>query len=255
MLSGDPQIDPQTDGLVTREPVLVRSASDIATELIRTAIMDGRLEPGQRLKEKQLAHDLGISRTPVREALLILQTEGLVVSTPNRGAAVRSYDEAELLDMYDLRATLEGFAARRAAARITPARLDALAASCDRFAALRVDHDLLGLAKENLVFHYTIVEVAGPRKLADFVRSTIELPLVQRAFFGFSERETEQSEGLHRRILAALAAGDAERSELLMKEHIFEGRDFLVATSRDTSTPAPRAPRRSRTPRRSERGA
>ena len=65
---------------------LVRNASVAATEVIRQAILDGRLEPGRRLKEEELARELGISRTPVREALLILQAEGLVVGTPNRGA-------------------------------------------------------------------------------------------------------------------------------------------------------------------------
>src|SRR5439155_13577573 len=71
---------------------LVRNASVAATELIRQAIIDGRLDPGQRLKEEELARELGISRTPVREALLVLQAEGLVVAEPNRGAMVRAHD-------------------------------------------------------------------------------------------------------------------------------------------------------------------
>src|SRR5262249_36567593 len=78
---------------VTRVPppndTLVRNASVAATELIRNAIIEGRLEPGRRLKEEELARELGISRTPVREALLVLQAEDLVVATPNRGATVR----------------------------------------------------------------------------------------------------------------------------------------------------------------------
>src|SRR4029079_16583592 len=70
---------------------LARNASVAATEVIREAIVDGRLEPGQRLKEEELARELGISRTPIREALLILQSEGLVEATPNRGATVRTH--------------------------------------------------------------------------------------------------------------------------------------------------------------------
>ena len=104
--------------IVQERAPLVRNASAAATELIRQAIVDGRLPPGQRLKEEELARELGISRTPVREALLILQTEGLVDAAPNRGAVVRSHDADDLEDLYQLRALLEGYAARRAAANI-----------------------------------------------------------------------------------------------------------------------------------------
>src|SRR5207249_3993911 len=89
-----------------------RNASAAATELIREAIVDGRLVPGERLKEEELAHELGISRTPVREALLVLQAEGLVDAAPNRGAVVRAHDAVDLDDLYQLRALLEGYAAR-----------------------------------------------------------------------------------------------------------------------------------------------
>src|SRR5437899_9647281 len=98
---------------------LVRNASMAATELIREAIIDGRLEPGRRLKEEELARELGISRTPVREALLMLQAEDLIVATPNRGATVRVHDANDLHDLYELRALLEGYATRRAAERIS----------------------------------------------------------------------------------------------------------------------------------------
>jgi DNA-binding GntR family transcriptional regulator len=80
---------------------------------------DGRLPPGQRLKEEKLARELGMSRTPVREALLMLESEGLVESIPRRGATVRSYAVGDLDDVYQLRALLEGYSARRAATRIS----------------------------------------------------------------------------------------------------------------------------------------
>ncbi len=105
-----------------RRAALVRNASVAATELIREAIVDGRLEPGRRLKEEELARELGISRTPIREALLMLQAEGLVDATPNRGAMVRVHTPEDLDDLYQLRALLEGYAARRAAARISDDR-------------------------------------------------------------------------------------------------------------------------------------
>src|SRR2546428_6573925 len=143
---------------------LVRNASMAATELIRAAIIDGRVEPGRRLKEEELARELGISRTPVREALLMLQAEGLVVATPNRGAMVRVHDAEDLDDLYQLRALLEGHAARRAAIRISDAALDELGASCERFAALVDGGELSEIVRENALFHNTILEAAGSQR-------------------------------------------------------------------------------------------
>lgn len=207
-----------------------------ATELIRAAIIDGRLEPGRRLKEEELARELGISRTPVREALLVLQTEGLLESAPNRGATVRTYEAADLDDLYQLRALLEGFAARRAAARISPADLDRLRESCERFVALRAEDDVTDLVRENLSFHNVILEAAGSERLVQMVRKVIELPLVYRSYVWYSPEQKLISEHYHRQLTAALTAHDAERAELVMKEHILEARDFLIAQLR-TSTP------------------
>src|SRR3982750_741569 len=118
------------------DEALVRNASVAATELIRNAIIEGRLEPGRRLKEEELARELGISRTPVREALLVLQAEDLVVASPNRGATVRVHDARDLKEQYELRALLEGLATRRAAERITKDEVELLRESCVRFDAL-----------------------------------------------------------------------------------------------------------------------
>jgi len=207
-----------------------------ATELIRAAIIDGRLEPGRRLKEEELARELGISRTPVREALLVLQTEGLLESAPNRGATVRTYEAADLDDLYQLRALLEGFAARRAAARISTGDLERLRESCERFVALRAEDDVADLVRENVSFHNTILEAAGSERLAQMVRKVIELPLVYRSYVWYSPEQKLISEHYHRQLTAALTAHDAERAELVMKEHVLEARDFLIAQLR-TSTP------------------
>jgi DNA-binding GntR family transcriptional regulator len=212
---------------------LVRNASMAATELIREAIVDGRLEPGRRLKEEELARELGISRTPVREALLMLQAEGLVVATPNRGAMVRVHDAEDLDDLYQLRALLEGHATRRAAARISEAAVDQLRSSCERFDALSPEQDLRGLVRENLLFHNTILDIAGSARLAGMVRKVIELPLVYRSYIWYSVEQRRISAHYHRQITRAFEARDGERAELVMKEHVFEARDVLVTHVRD----------------------
>jgi DNA-binding GntR family transcriptional regulator len=212
---------------------LVKSASVAATEVIRAAIADGRLEPGRRLKEEELARELGISRTPVREALLVLQTEGLLASAPNRGATVRAYEPEEIEEMYELRALLEGHAAHRAALRIEPEDVPRLHQSNARFASLGAADHVLDLIEENLVFHKIILEAAGSERLAAMVRKVIELPLVYKSFFWYSADQKLISYHYHQQLAHALEARDAERAELIMKEHVFEARDFLIAKLRN----------------------
>src|SRR3954470_3227326 len=170
-------------------PLPARNASVAATELIREAIVDGRLAPGERLKEEELARELGISRTPIREALLILQSEGLVETSPNRGATVRTHTVEDLDDLYQLRALLEGFAARRAATRIGIDELAELRRSCERFEQLDPETELREVVRENLVFHSTILDAAASDRLAAMVRGTIELPLVYRSYIAYSKEQ------------------------------------------------------------------
>lgn len=215
--------------LLERRLPAPQSASAAAGEVIREAIIDGRLPPGQRLKEEELARELGISRTPVREALLLLESEGLVESIPRRGATVRSYAVSDLDDVYQLRALLEGHAARLAAARISPDDVARLEKSCDRFDRLRAEDDLLDLVKENLLFHSVVHEAAASDRLAALIRKVIEIPLVYKSFYWYSPEQKVISQHYHRQLTRALKLGDGERAELIMKEHVLEARDFLLA--------------------------
>ena len=164
----------------------------------------------------------------MREALLVLQTEGLLESAPNRGATVRAYAPDEIEEMYDLRALLEGRAAHRAATRVSNEDLRRLEESNARFASLRAADDVADLIKENLAFHSTILEAAGSDRLAQMVRKVIELPLVYKSFYWYSPEQKLISEHYHQQLTRALEAHDAERAELIMKEHVFEARDFLI---------------------------
>ncbi len=213
---------------------LTRNASSAATELIREAIIDGRLPPGRRLKEEELARDLGISRTPVREALLLLHAEGLVDAAPNRGAAVRSHSAEDLDDLYQLRALLEGYSTRRAATRLSDEAIEGLRESCARFdGLLDREAEMSELVEENLVFHQTILESAGSARLGAMVRHVTELPLVYRSYIWYSPEQRRISAHYHSQITRALEARDAERAELVMKEHIFEARDLLLTHWRE----------------------
>ena len=202
-----------------------------AVDAIAEAILEGRLRPGARLKERELAELLGISRTPIREALQVLRSRGLVELEPNRGARVASYDAAHLGDLYELRALLEGHVARLAARHATRDAQEALRASCDRFDALvEAGDDLPALVRENGRFHGTLVEAARSPRLAGMLQSVVEVPLLYRAFTRYSADELRASGHFHRQIARAVAAGDGERAERIMKEHILDARDVLLSS-------------------------
>lgn len=216
------------------EAPLARPASAVAATLIREAITQGRLEPGARLKEETLAAELGLSRTPIREALLLLQSEGLVEAVPNRGAFVRSYDPADLRDMYELRALLEGHAAKLAAERIAGAQLKELRASCARFerlverAAEPTTATVRELVRENGVFHDTVLAAAANERLAGMVRQVVAIPLVYKSYVWYSPDQVRASALAHAALVEAFEERDAVRAESLMREHISHASDVLA---------------------------
>ena len=211
-----------------------RSGPSRVFERLRRSILDGEYAPNERLIEEQLAERLGVSRTPVRQALTMLQSEGLVEIAANRGAVVCSFGVDEVWDIYDLRAVLEGHAARRAAARIGAgelARLRGLAGEmeglCDREFAGR-EEEIRLLVSLNNEFHGIVITASRNGRLGRLIRCTVEVPLVFKAFFWYGPHERLVSNHYHRQILKALEVGDAERAAIVMREHVYEGRDFVI---------------------------
>jgi DNA-binding GntR family transcriptional regulator len=208
-------------------PLGQRTAATLA-DVIREAILDGRLEPGEELKEEKLALDLGTSRTPVREALLRLATEGLVSDSPGRSARVRDFDPRSLADLYELRAVLAGFAAREAASRILPEQLNRLREHCARLVTLSANDDVSQVVGENLEFHSQILDAVASDRLRSFVLRTLQVPLVYEAKVWASDDQREAFPHFCRQLIRSLESGDAERAELLMREYILEMRDTLM---------------------------
>jgi DNA-binding GntR family transcriptional regulator len=207
-------------------------------ERLRALILTGEYGPDERLVEEQLAERLGVSRTPVRQALTMLEAEGLVEIAPKRGAAVCSFSTEDVWDIYDLRAVLEGHAARRAAGRIKGGeleRLRELAGEMEGLAGRFDDHEeeIRALVKFNQEFHGTIVEASRNRRLKRLINRTVEIPLMFKAFFWYTPHERVISNHYHRQILEALVRGDADRAEIIMREHVYEGRDFVIGALKE----------------------
>lgn len=206
---------------------------------IRRWIVEGRLRPDERLVEQRLAEELQLSRTPVREALRMLQSEGLVALEPNRGARVRSLSVHEIADLYELRGRLEAMAAELAASRATPdqrSRLRDAATAFREAAAATSGADLAQLRvvfHHNDVFHLTLLEAAHHERLLQSLVRTVDHTLVFQAFRHYDAKGLERSVVFHDLILAEVLRGEGERAGRLMHEHVLQGRDQLLAVVGD----------------------
>lgn len=219
-------------------PVSIPSTSD-AYHRIRRWIVEGHLRPGERLVEQRLAEDLQLSRTPVREALRMLQSEGLVAFEPNRGARVRELSRAHIADLYELRGRLEAMAAELAAQRATQQERAELEAADAAFAtavgAARTDdlEAVRGVFHRNDVFHLTLLAAAHHEPLTQALLRSVDHTLVFQAFRHYDHRSMERSVEFHAMITAAVLDGEGERAARLMQEHVLQGRDQLFAVVGD----------------------
>jgi DNA-binding GntR family transcriptional regulator len=217
----------------------VAAATEKTVTRLRQFILDGELEPGARLQEVELAAQLGVSRTPVREALRTLSSQGLVDLLPNRGARVVRWSVEDLEELYDLRVMLENHAVKRAASRITPAAIELLTDLCEQMedrARHGTKHDLLGLSELNSRFHRCIVDAADSPRLATMLATVVQIPLVVRTFVRYSPEALSRSMGHHRELTAALSAGAAEWAGAVMRSHISAARTVLLASGRVAAT-------------------
>lgn len=205
------------------------TSSERAYHEVKEAILDGRYRGGMRLPEDMIASELGFSRTPVRDALRRLNSEGLVEIAPNFGARVTQWSQMQLEEMTAMRIMLEGYAAQLAAAKITSAQLDELShhnREWEAAVARRSKPDIDGIANSNLRFHQTIVAAAGNKFLTQAIEPLWHLPLVMRKYAMFSRERLELSRQHHREIIAALSAGEPQWASEAMRTHIVAARAF-----------------------------
>lgn len=198
--------------------------------LLWQRILDRRLNPGEKLSDLRLSDELGVSRTPVREALHRLVQDGIVRAEPNRGFYVASFSARDVAEIYDLRATLETMALEAAAPRLTRARLERALADLDRVEAqLRgavtpEEHTAAAAAflEVDRAFHRTLVEQAGNSRLHTWVEGLwAQIAVLQQAGT-YHPSWTESAIRHHRAIIASLLAGDPTTAARELKRHIQE---------------------------------
>jgi len=207
------------------------AATEQTVAQLRRLILEGDLEPGVRLQEVELAAQLGVSRTPVREALRALSSQGLVEVLPNRGARVACWSDEDLDEIYELRVLLESHAAERAASRMCASEMEVLDDLCDRMedcARRGRRHDLLALSELNSDFHGRVMDAAASPRLTTMRASVVQVPLVMRTFVRYSPEALARSMGHHRELVAALRARAPAWAGAVMKSHIVAAHTVLM---------------------------
>lgn len=189
-----------------------RTAEDMVTGVLREAIVTGAFSPGERLPQDQLAELLMVSRMPIRAALRQLDSEGLVVNIPHRGAKVRELSPAELRELYELRVVVECFALRRSVGEAVPTdllELGELAESCEE--AEEGDEWI----RQRCAFYRRLYTIGNGVRVVDTImalRAEVSRYLLRKRF----------CPGWHRELLDILAKGDAEEAAKSLEDHLME---------------------------------
>lgn len=195
--------------------------SEDVYQAIRRQILTGQRPGGEWLREGDLATALEVSRTPVREALRRLTAEGLVQHERNRGVRVAVWSDDDLDEIFSLRSVLEPWGSALAA-RSGTAPVEALADLADRMdrAAARPSPDYDEITRLNNEFHRAVLDASGNRRLGSMLSTLVDVPLVWRTFSHYSPEALRRSLGHHHELVAALAAGDPEWAESVMRSHV-----------------------------------
>ena len=201
---------------------------DVVFKTLRQAILKGELEPGERLMEIQLAERLGVSRTPIREAIRKLELEGLVLMIPRKGAEVAKISESNLRDVLEVRRSLEELAIDLACQRITAEELESLNKAEVDFKAAIGNGDAMQIAQTDEQFHEIIYNSTKNQKLVQILNNLRE----QMYRYRMEYLKDRQSHSLlvkeHEEIVQGLTERDADRALRVTNSHIERQRDYII---------------------------
>jgi DNA-binding GntR family transcriptional regulator len=204
-----------------------QTKTELALQVLRERIQSGELAPGQRLQLTNLPAELGMSPTPIREALRLLQADGLVLYRPHQGIVVAENSPDQIDELVRLRCLLEAFAVELAVPRLTPSRLAELERLHERLLrAIEADHGT-AITKGNHAWHWAIYETA---------ESPVLLELIRRLWDAYPWRtmwvlpgRAEQSAHEHESVMEAIRRGDGTEAARRMGAHVGSGKDSLLA--------------------------
>ncbi len=217
-------------------PIPASSMVDAACDVIRESIRSGRFAGGDRIREVEICAMAKVSRTSVRQALTLLAAEGFVELRPNRGAVVIDWTDENLLEIFDLRAMLEGYGASLAALHSAPAELQQMRREADRFMELTRKSgqlDLRSITEANNRLHRLILDAGKNQRLASMLVAVVHIPLVKQTFAKYTRESLERSAAQHHDVVAAIESGDAVWAESAMRAHIHAAKKVIFGTAPD----------------------
>jgi DNA-binding GntR family transcriptional regulator len=206
-----------------------RPLSEDAYDALRRAILGGQLAPGERIVEADIARQMVISRSPVREAVRKLEREGLVEYVPRRGTVVLGLSAEDVADAYQLRAHLEAFGARLAATRAGEEQLAQLAEMIERMHACAIAGDLPGLVAADVEFHRRLCQASGSRRLVQAWDSLNPERWTLLSGLKATEFSLVQIADRHWPMLAALKSRNPETAESVIRRHILDLADSVLS--------------------------
>ena len=189
---------------------------DVVFNTLRQAILKGELKPGERLLEIALAERLGVSRTPVREAMRKLEQEGLVVMIPRRGAQVASITEKDLNDVLEVRIALENVAIEKACKLITEEELGRLWVAAKEFEKTKAEGNLVRLAEADVAFHEIIYQASDNKRLNQVLNNLREQMYRYRVEYLKEEQTRNLLVSEHEELVKAIREGDVQKHRIFL---------------------------------------
>lgn len=206
-----------------------RPLRELVFEQLRTSILNGSLKPGERLMEIDIAEKLGVSRTPVREAIRKLELEGLVVMEVRKGAYVADVSINETLDILEVRSVLEGLAASLAATRITEKEMETLQIIEEEFQQAVTNNDMQKMIEKDTQFHNLIFEATRNKKLIQMVNSLQELVLRFRITYFTEFKRAKEMPAEHQLIYRSILNRDPIAAQKNGQYHIDMLKETLLS--------------------------
>ena len=201
---------------------------EIVYEELRIQILTGKIKPGTRMMEIELAEDMGVSRTPIREAIRKLEKEGLVIIEPRKGAYASDVSIDDMVDILEIRGNLEGLAAYYASSRITEKEEVELKNASENFNKAVIAGDFQGMIENDTKFHQVIVEASRNKHLESMVRQLQELVLRFRYIYYKDFKRAEKMPAEHKRIYEGIINSDGETARNAAVVHIERLKEMII---------------------------
>ena len=199
------------------------------TDFLTNAIIEGRFEGGQRLVENELQRKFGISRAPIRESFRILERKGLVAIIPRKGTFVRKITQKDINEQFQIRALLEGFAARLAISELTPKDIEEMKLAFTKMKEAALINDFMSYLNHHTRYHEIFIYSCKNDTLIEILENLRRQAIWFRFIYRYFKESFDYSIRVHEEILDLFIKKDADRAEALVKEHI------LVSLARDFS--------------------